>query len=127
MGSVYHDLHTLQGEVGAKGAFAEFDVTTGRIVQTSRLAQRGRIHPGSRFCPGPADGNFPGVGQLCPWALKNLMPLSSNGLWLALMTTPNEARCAPGQVGHARRRQWSQQHHVHPGRIEALSSALSSM
>ena len=32
--------------------------------------------------------------NLVPWALKNLMPLSANGLWLALMTTPRLARCA---------------------------------
>ena len=33
-------------------------------------------------------------GSLAPWALKNLMPLSAKGLWLALMTTPSCARCA---------------------------------
>jgi hypothetical protein len=40
------------------------------------------------------DGSLTHSLSLLPLALKNLIPLSANGLWLALMTTPKLARCA---------------------------------
>jgi hypothetical protein len=95
MGGIHHDLQPLQRQVVCEGALAEFDVAAGRIVQPARLAQLAEsTQTGGSSASAASTASSQASGSLVPWALKNLMPLSGKGLWLALMTTPRLARWA---------------------------------
>ena len=116
----------LERQVLREGAFCRIDVPPRCIIiESARFPSEAEsAHTGS---PVRLDRQLPGIGELGPWALKNLMPLSGKALWLAEITTPRLARWAR-QIRHARCGQRPQQQHIHPGRVKArLQRAISSM
>ena len=103
-----------------EGALAELDVAAARVVEPARLAERGRIGPDRRLVQRGLDLRAPSRrAAWSPWARKNLMPLSWNGV---VAGADHHAQVEPlraRQVGHAGRRQRAEQQHVDAGRVEA--------
>ena len=96
MRGVDHDAHAVEREVAREGVLDEDDVAAARVVEPLRAADGGA---GAARAPCSASSAISrsisasaSSGSLKPSAPKILMPLSSYGLWLALITTPASAR-----------------------------------
>ena len=125
MGRIDHDLHTLERERMVEGALAELDVAPCRVFKAPGLSQSGRVGPHGIFGQGLLDLFLPGIGQLGALGAEELDAVVVIRVVAGADDHAQAGALGARQIGHARRGQGAQQHHVHAGRVEpGLQRAL---
>ena len=123
MGGVDHDPHAVEREVAGEGGLGEDDVAPARVLELLGAADAGaglaRAEQRSRRAMSASISASASSGSLKPSPPKILMPLSSYGLWLALITMPASARMLDREVRDRRRRDRAAEHHAPAHRADA--------
>ena len=115
---VHHNLQAFEGQVVRKSALAKFNVSARRIVQATGFPEIGRCRPDRVFQQGGFNSTLPSIRQLFPLRTEKLDAVVGKRVVAGADHHAQRGALRTREVGHSRRGNRPQQHHIDARRIE---------